>query len=106
MTAIHLIKNDKGLPSIMPIGEQEGTGIYCNGYWRIATATANKLIGKKIYFHKRKTDPSFFGGVIKCAVKVEQGKYKGRTIFIFKLDQACKGITTLPNGWAQEKKYV
>ena len=106
MAAIHLIKNDSGLPSIIPIGVQEGTDIYYSGYWVIAEAKANKLIGGNIFFHKRKTEPSFCGGVIKCAVKVDDGMYRGRTIFIFKLDPACKGITTLPTGWGQEKKYV
>jgi hypothetical protein len=106
MAAIHLIKNDRGLPSIIPIGEQEGSDIYYSGYWLIAEAKAKNLIGENIFFHKRKTEPSFFGGVIKCAVKVDQGMYPGRTIFIFKSDQACIGITTPPDGWAQEKKYT
>ena len=106
MPEIHLIKNDPGLPSITPIGQQAGTGIYYSGYWVITEAKANTLIGGNIFFHKHQTESSFFGGVIKCAVKVDQGMYPGRIVFIFKEDQACRGITTAQDGWSQEMKIT
>jgi len=106
MASIHLIKNDRGLPSITPIGQQAGTGIYYIGFWVIAEATANKLIGGNIFFHEHQTEPSFFGGVIKCVVKVDQGMYPNRIVFIFKVDQACTNITTPRNGWSQEMKIM
>jgi hypothetical protein len=106
MAAIHLIKNDQGLPSITPIGQQAGTGIYYSGYWSIAETTANALIGGNIFFHEHQAEPSFFGGVIKCVVKVDEGMYPGRIVFIFKVDQACRGITTPQDGWAHEMKII
>lgn len=106
MAAIHLIKNDPGLPSITPIGQHEGTGLFFSGFWSLAEATANKLIGGSIFFHEHRTGPSFFGGVIKSVVKVDQGLYPGRIIFIFKVDQACRGITTSQDGWSQEMKIT
>ena len=103
MAAIHLIKNDPGLPQITPIAQ--GSDIFRSGYWKIAEATANALIGGNIYFHKQQTTPSFFGGVIK-RTEVDDGAYAGRIIFIFKYDQECTGITTPREGWSQEMKII
>jgi hypothetical protein len=104
MAAIHLIKNDPGLPQITPIAQ--GADIFRSGYWVMAEATANALIGGKIFFHKEQAGPSFFGGVIMSTEKVVSGEYAGRIVFIFKSDQACKGITTPRDGWAQEMKII
>ena len=104
MSAIHLIRNDSKLPKITPI--EKGSDIFQSGYWVIAQATANALEGGKIFFHEKKADPSFFGGVIIKAEPVTQGEFQGRIKFIFKPDQACKGIKTSGDGWAQEKKII
>jgi hypothetical protein len=102
MAAIHLIKNDPGLPQITPIAQ--GADIFRDGYWKIAEATAEALIGGKIYFHKHKAEPSFFGGVITNTERVNQ--YPDRIGFLFKPDQACKDIKTPLEGWAQEMKII
>ena len=104
MAAIHLIKNDQSLPQITPI--ERNSDIFRSGYWVIAAAKANALIGGKIFFHEQQTKPSFFGGVIKSTEKVDQGEYVGRIVFIFESDQACKGITTPRDGWSQEMKII
>jgi hypothetical protein len=102
MAAIHLIKNDPGLPQIAPIAQ--GSQIFRGGYWKIAKDEAKALIGGKIYFHKHKAEPSFFGGVITDTETVDQ--YPGRIGFIFKPDQKCKGFTTPLKGWRQEMKII
>ena len=104
MTAIHIIKNDPGLPAITPV--QSGSNIYSSGYWVIAEAKAKSLIGGKIFFHYRQTEPSFFGGIITDAEKVTEGEREGRVVFTFKADQNCKNVKTSRDGWAQEMKIV
>ena len=104
MPAIHLIKNDRSLPRITPI--RRGTNDYQSGFWALTEATARALIGGEIYFHERQTGPSFFGGIIKDAIKVEGGEYADRILFTFTSDQACKGVVTPRKGWAQEMKIV
>jgi hypothetical protein len=104
MAVIHLIKNDPGLPQITPI--EQGSDIFRSGYWKIAESTANALVGGKIFFHEQQATPSFFGGVIIKSTKMDHGEYEGRIVFIFKSDQACRGITTPHNGWSQEMKII
>jgi hypothetical protein len=103
MGAIHLIKNDPGLPSIKPI--QPGSEIYRSGYWTIAEDTAAKLIDGKIYFHEKQVASSFFGGIIKEAKLVREGQYDG-VVFTFKRDPACIGVKTSQDGWSQEMKII
>lgn len=102
MAAIHLIKNDSGLPQITPIAK--GADIFHDGYWIIAEATANALVGGKIYFHRHKEEPSFFGGVITNTERVPL--YPDRIGFLFKPEQASKNITTSLDGWGQVMKII
>ena len=59
MAAIHLIKNDRSLPQIIPIAQ--GSDIFRSGYWLMAEDTAKALVGGNIFFHKRQAESSFFG---------------------------------------------
>ena len=105
MSAIHLIKNNRGLPQITPI--ERGSNIYISGYWVILESKAKELIGEKIFFHTHHQEqPSFFGGVIVDATIQEQSPYEGRIVFTFRSDQSCKGVTTPRIGWSQEMKIV
>ena len=104
MPAIHIIKKDQGLPSITQT--KPGSGIYRSGFWVLAKTTAEALKGGKIYFHERQSDPSFHGGIIMEAEKLEEGEQAGRVVFTFKFDPACRGITTSREGWSQEMKII
>ena len=104
MPDIHLIRNEPGLPQIIPIAP--GADIYRSGYWVIAETTAKALIGGRIYFHEHQANPSFYGGIITGVEKMEQGEWAGRVVFTFKFDQACRGVTTPRDGWAQEMKII
>jgi hypothetical protein len=104
MLAIHIVKNDQGLPQITPI--ERGSDVFRSGYWVIAEATANALVGGRIYFHEQWAKPSFYGGIITGAEKMDQGEHAGRILFTFKFDQACKGITTSREGWTQKMKII
>jgi hypothetical protein len=72
----------------------------------MAEATANALIGGKIYFHVQQAKPSFYGGVITGAKKIERGKYAGRILFTFQFSQSCRGVTTSHEGWGREMKII
>ncbi len=104
MPAIHIIKNDPRLPQIRPV--QPGSDVFTSGRWVVSQETANALIGGTIYFHDAQSKPSFFGGLILGAERIEEGEAAGRFIFKFKSDPACKGISTPRNGWAQEMKII
>jgi hypothetical protein len=104
MPALHIVKNDPSLPQITPIAK--GSNVFRSGYWVIAESKAKALVGANIYFHEQQAKPSFYGGVIREVEKVEQGERAGRIIFIFEFDEACRGVTTSRDGWAQEMKIV
>lgn len=104
MASIHLIRNDPKLPQIKPV--KPGSDLFQSGYWVISEAKAEALKGGKVFFHEKKAEPSFFGGEITEFKKVTEGEYKGRIVFIFKPDRACKGIKTQRDGWSQEMKLL
>ena len=104
MSEIHLIKNDPGLPSIVPVEGEPNT--FSSGYWSLSEQSALSLLDGRIYFHERQNDPSFFGGRIVDAWVQPEGEYRGRIVFKFIFAEACKGVKTSRAGWAQEMKIV
>ena len=105
MTAIHLIrKNDPTLPQIEIVDRTEG--IWKSGHWYLPEDKARGLIGKRIYFHRLQSEPSFFGGTILDVEVTQHGKYKGRIAFIFRYDKACRDCKTPKAGWSQEMKIT
>jgi hypothetical protein len=104
MGAIHLIRNDPKLPQIKPV--EPGSDLFQSGYWVISESTAEALKGGAIFFHEKRSEPSFFGGEIMGFQKVVAGEYAGRIIFTFKSNLSCKGVKTPRNGWSQEMKLV
>jgi len=103
MSAIHVIrKNDPTLPPIELIDRD--SGLHRSGYWVVSEETARSLVGGKIYFHREQSKPSFFGGTITAAEKIEEGAYAGRILFTFRFEEACRGVRTERIGWAQEMK--
>ena len=101
MQAIHLIqKDDPEAPKPTPIAK--GSNTYRSGNWVVAEDTAQALVGKMIYFHRKQATASFFGGrIIKSEKKTE---LEGRVIFTFEADQDCKGVKAGTDGWSQEIK--
>jgi hypothetical protein len=104
MPAIHVIhKDDRSLPQITPI--TPGANVYRSGNWVVSEESAAGLVGGKIYFHRAKAKPSFFGGKITDFEKIPDGEAAGRVIFTFEFEEGCRGVKTLPEGWGQEKKF-
>ncbi len=103
MAAIHVIrKDDPTLPRIEIV--DRATETYRSGYWVLSGEKARALIGGKIFFHRKQSSPSFFGGVITAEERIGEGEYAGRVLFTFRQDESCRNVRTGPEGWAQEMK--
>lgn len=76
------------------------------GWWCVDENQAEQLIGHEIYFHKKRMEPSFYGGTIRGYRVDEEGQYQGKTIFKFEYAQECRNITTDRTGWSKEMKII
>ncbi len=80
--------------------------VWESGWWQLGEDEARKLIGGQIYFHRKKTEPSFYGGSIRGFRVKEEDPHKGSIIFEFEYREACRGIKVDKLGWSLEKKIV
>jgi hypothetical protein len=103
MKAIHLIQKEL---EEMPWPIERGSKIYESGYWDLTADQAKKLIGCKVYFHRKKAEPSFFGGIILDYRLHEDGAMKGRIIFKLESTKEAKGISTATKGFSTTMKIV
>lgn len=71
------------------------------GFWKIGDATAESLIGGKIFVHRGQKIPSHIGGKI-LSYRTDAG---GRKIFRFRADPKCSGVIA-DSGWGNEKRIV
>lgn len=77
-----------------------------SGWWQLDESKARELIGGKIYFHKKRQEPSFYGGKI-LGYRVDQGEqHRGRIIFKLQYSHACRNIRTDKSGWSKELKII
>ena len=67
---------------------------------------AKKLVGGHIYFHRKKSEPSFYGGSIRSFRIKQDDPHRGSIIFEFEYLEACRGIKADKCGWSLEKKIV
>jgi hypothetical protein len=96
---IHLIEKDC---RIEKISDQ----VWESGFWSIPEAKAKQLLGGSILFHKKKSEPSFFGGLILNYRIQDMGQFRGRVIFTFEYQADHRGFVAEREGWGQEKKVV
>ena len=102
MKAIHLIQKD---PDLLPWPIEKGSNIYESGYWYLTGERAEQFNGKKIYFYRKRSERSFFGGIIEsCRIK-EDDPWEGRIIFKFKALKEYKGHKTEKDGWSTVMKF-
>ena len=99
MPRIHLIeKNDR----IRPVNT-----FHESGYWILPQETAQALVGGDIYFHKKRNEPSFYGGKITgWRIHEDNDQFKNRIIFIFEFSQAHKNVLAEKGGWSYDRKIV
>jgi hypothetical protein len=96
---IHLIEKQRRFEMIDSKNET-----YESGFWAIQEETAKKAIKGNIYFHKKKQEPSFFGGEILDYRVQNEGEFSGRIVFTFRAMIDHKNVKTGSTGWGMEKK--
>ena len=98
---IHLIEKDGRITKV------EGQ-VWESGFWSIPfpEAKSKQLLGGSILFHKKKSEPSFFGGLILNYRIQENGEFKGRVIFTFEYRADHRGFIAEREGWSKDMKVV
>ena len=71
------------------------------GYWKVSDATAESLIGGKIFVHKGQKVPSHIGGKV-LSFRREAG---GRKVFQFRANAELSHVMA-NSGWGNEKRIV
>lgn len=95
---IHLIaRNDK----IIKVSDQ----VWESGDWALPEAKAKSLRGGSILFHKKRSEPSYFGGLILSYRLQEKGQKKGAVIFTFEY-RADHRLVLGQGGWNKDMKIV
>jgi hypothetical protein len=77
-----------------------------SGPWQLNEIQAEKLAGGEIYFHKKRTEPSFYGGTI-LGYRVDQdGESQGGIIFKLQYSPSCRNVSTDKTGWSKGAKIT
>ena len=74
--------------------------------WNIDENKAQKLVGGVIYFHKKRFEPSFFGGAITDYRVDENSQYQGKVVFTFQYKADCRNVNTDRRGWSKSMKII
>ncbi len=87
MASAHFICKDRlGIKGL-------GGGMYSSEAWDIQSSDADKLVGGRIFFHEKKTLPSYFGGIVLSYEEIETGNaHTKRILFKLETDKAGKGV--------------
>ncbi|MCK9362574.1 MAG: hypothetical protein M0P74_03080 [Syntrophales bacterium] len=80
--------------------------VWESGSWGVADDQAKKLVGGKIYFHKKRQDPSFYGGTILGYRIQPDGEYQGKIVFQLQHSQSCRNVRTGKSGWSKGIKIM
>jgi hypothetical protein len=80
--------------------------VWESGSWGLDDSQAKKLVGGEIYFHKKRQEPSFFGGTILGYRVHQDGEYQGKIVFQLQHSQSCRNVSTDKSGWKKDMKTV
>ena len=95
--ALHLInKNGDNLVEM-----NSKSGEWETGDWNVSHATADSLVGGKIYLHRGQKIPSPIGGKVLSYRTMSNG----RKVFLFQADPKLTNVTVLSR-WGNEKNIV
>jgi len=75
-----------------------------SGLWPVAEEDAMNLVGEKIYFHRKKSEPSFYGGTIRSIRVEEEEPHRGSVFFEFDYGADTRGVKTDSKGWTGDVK--
>lgn len=87
---------------------QPGGAEWESGNWDVAIQKAEVLVGKRIYFHEKQAELSYFGGVI-TGYRVLPPNHldnPGRVVFTFLRDNDGSGFRAGPDRWRNEQKTI
>ena len=94
MNVAHIICRYKGSTpdGIHPVTDQKG--VFRSGVWDFSIDEARGLIGGSIFFHERKSDPSYLGGSVTDVetVDVPEAPRRHRVVFTFKVAPEARGV--------------
>ena len=96
---IHLIENVRKFIRLQD-------DVWESGWWGLNENKARELVGSAIYFHRKRTEPSFYGGIIKGYRVEPDGVHQGRIVFKFLYSHDCRNIKTDKTGWSKEMKVT
>ena len=80
--------------------------VWESGSWGLDDSQAKKLVGGKIYFHKKRREPSFYGGTILGYRVHQDGEYQGKIVFQLQHSQSCRNVSTDKSGWNKVMKIT
>ena len=102
-TAICFIEKMHKQRQLVPRGSE-----WESGNWDVSVEKAESLIGKRIYFHSKQAEPSYFGGTITaCRVlPLDHPETPGRIVFTFVRDAEGRGFNAGSTGWRNEQKTI
>ncbi len=67
---------------------------------------AEKLVGGDIYFHKTRSEPSFYGGrIIDYRLEIDEAQ-RGMIVFILRYNERCRNVKTDNKGWSKSMKIT
>jgi hypothetical protein len=80
--------------------------VWESGSWGLNESQAKKLVGGEIYFHKKRLEPSFYGGKILGYRVHEDGESQGKIVFQLQHNESCRNIRTDKSGWTKDMKII
>jgi hypothetical protein len=80
--------------------------VWESGSWGLDDSQAKKLVGGEIYFHKKRQEPSFYGGTILGYRIHPDGEFQGKIVFQLQHSLSCRNIRTDKSGWSKDIKIV
>ena len=80
--------------------------VWESGSWALDDSQAKKLVGGEIYFHKKRQEPSFYGGTILGYRVRQDGEYQGKIVFKLQYSQSCRNVCTGKSGWSKDMKII
>ena len=73
--------------------------VWESGSWQLDEDQAQKLVGGEIYFHKKRQEPSFYGGTILGYRVHQEGECQGKIVFKLQYNLSCRNVSTGRSGW-------